>query len=115
MKHATQRHFHFDTRSVMLIAAMAVGGATSLHAQTAPSTPKPQTSTFSTGPGSTSPSTPAPSSTTAAFDRADANRDGQLSAQEAQSFPAIGNRFQQFDKNRDGQLSREEFTEGSKS
>ena len=51
----------------------------------------------------------------AAFDRADTNRDGQLNAKEAQTLPAIGNRFEQLDKNRDGALSREEFHEGAKS
>lgn len=108
MKPATQRHFHFDSRSVMLFAALAMGGAASLHAQTPSTAPKTQTSRFSAGAAS-----PAPTPVSAAFERADTNHDGQLDAKEAQSLPAIGNRFEQLDKNRDGRLSREEFDEGA--
>lgn len=50
----------------------------------------------------------------AAFSRADANRDGQLSAQEAATLPAIGNRFKELDADQNGMLSHEEFNEGAK-
>jgi len=112
MKPATPRNFSFDTRSVMLFAALAMGGAASLQAQTPTPIPAPktQTSRFSSGAAA-----PAPSPASVAFDRADANRDGQLNAQEAQTLPAIGNRFEQLDKNRDGLLSREEFDAGAQS
>ena len=56
-----------------------------------------------------------PSSAAAAFDRADADRNGMLSPQEASTFPAIGERFQSLDKNQDKMLSREEFEAGAKS
>ena len=112
MKPANPRPFSFHSRSVMLFAALAMGGAASVHAQTPAAQPAPRTQS---SPFSTGASAPAPSPANAAFDRADTNRDGQLNAKEAQTLPAIGNRFEQLDKNRDGALSREEFHEGAKS
>ena len=129
MKTTPPRHLPFDTRSVMLIAAMALTGASSVQAQNQPSgttaSPAPfgPTSTvpqparkqpFAAGPAGTTPKA-APTATSAAFERADANRDGKLSAQEADTLPAIGARFEQLDKDRDGFLSREEFDEGAQS
>lgn len=76
------------------------------------------------GPASSNPATPqatfgggktTTSSAVAAFDRADADRNGMLSPQEASTFPAIGERFQSLDKNQDKMLSREEFEAGAKS
>ena len=49
----------------------------------------------------------------AAFERADANRDGQLSAQEARQLPVISQRFEEIDSDRNGQLSRTEFDKGA--
>ncbi|RDI11557.1 EF-hand domain-containing protein [Comamonas sp. AG1104] len=49
----------------------------------------------------------------AAFERADANRDGQLSAQEARQLPVISQRFEEIDSDRNGQLSRAEFDKGA--
>lgn len=114
MKHATPRTFSFDSRSVMLFAALAMGGTASLQAQTPSTAPRAQSSPFTAGPAASSPAA-APTAAKAAFDRADTNRDGQLNAKEAQTLPAIGNRFEQLDKNRDGMLSREEFAEGAQS
>ena len=108
MKSTTPRNPHFfDTRSVMLMAAMALGGSASLHAQTNP----PATPSAS---GDAKAPMTAPHPTSAAFDRADTNRDGKLSAQEAKALPAIGSRFKQIDTENDGMLSREEFGEGAK-
>ena len=70
MKHATQRNFPFDTRSVMLVAALAMGGATALQAQTPAPAPRAQATPFAVGPAAT----PAPSPARVAFDRADAIR-----------------------------------------
>lgn len=125
----------FDARSVLLFAAMAVGGAAA-HAQTSPSaststglhaTPSRSGSNGGNGAqglsasagggavfGGTPTATSAPSAG-ASFDRADANHDGQLSAQEAARLPAISQRFKALDTNRDGALSRTEFEAGAKS
>lgn len=50
-----------------------------------------------------------------AFERADRNRDGQLTAQEAGTLPAIAQRFQELDADRNGALSRAEFEKGAAS
>ena len=106
MKHATPRTFSFDSRSVMLFAALAMGGAASVHAQTPAAQPAPRTQS---SPFSTGASAPAPSPANAAFDRADTNRDGQLSTAEAQQVPGLSTRFKELDKDRNGTLSRSEF------
>ena len=89
MKSTTPRSTHFfDTRSVMLIAAMALGGGASLHAQTPTplKTPSPPAQTTGQSPFTTggTPKAPmgAPSPTNAAFDRADTDHDGALSREE---------------------------------
>ncbi|AVT04646.1 EF-hand domain-containing protein [Paracidovorax avenae] len=120
----------FDARSVMLFAAIAVGSAAA-HAQTSPptssagthSTPS-HSGTTSMGAhglsaagsnratfGGTSPAT----SASASFDRADADKDGKLNAQEAARLPAISQHFKELDTNHDGALSRTEFEAGAKS
>lgn len=120
MPHATQRrHFPFDARSVMLFAAIAVGG-TAAQAQTSSPTTAAQ-SRYQVGPGPSSPSqaTFGGGSTQqtldGAFDRADANQDDKLSAAEAAALPAIGNRFKALDRDQDGVLSRTEFAAGARS
>ncbi|MFN9475836.1 EF-hand domain-containing protein [Acidovorax sp.] len=50
-----------------------------------------------------------------AFARADANRDGQLSPQEAVMLPAISQKFEALDRNKDKFLSLEEFALATKS
>lgn len=50
-----------------------------------------------------------------AFSRADANRDGQLSPQEAVMLPAISQKFEALDRNKDKFLSLEEFALATKS
>lgn len=119
MKALQRRTYTFDTRSVMLFAALSLGGAGALQAQTPSSSPQggapsqQSGSKFSSGP-SGAPVKPAASSA-AAFDRADANKDGQLSAQEAAQLPAISQRFKQLDADQNGALSRSEFQKGANS
>lgn len=116
---SAQRTLHaFDTRSVLLLAALTLGGSPALHAQTAPTTKPSATQSQSTGNApkpllGTGQEAAQPSTVSAAFDRADANADGKLSPQEAQTLPAIGNRFEQLDNNHDGFLSRAEFEAGT--
>jgi len=65
MKPASPRPFAFDSRSVMLFAALTMGGAASVRAQTpaAPPAARTQVSPFATGTAA-----PAPSPADAAFD-----------------------------------------------
>ncbi|MDI1236809.1 MAG: EF-hand domain-containing protein [Polaromonas sp.] len=93
---------NFELRSVALLAALTVGAALVAHAQgTAPGTPSTQSASPQSGPPS--------QEVGAAFIRADANKDGKLSRQEAARFPAVEQRFDQIDTNKDSHVSREEF------
>jgi hypothetical protein len=106
-------HFipNFEIRSVALLAALTVGAALGAHAQGADSgglkaprgagTPSAQSAPPSSGPTN--------QEVGAAFIRADANKDGKLSRQEAVRFPAVEQRFDQIDTNKDKLVSREEF------
>jgi Ca2+-binding EF-hand superfamily protein len=48
----------------------------------------------------------------AAFTRADVNKDGMVSKDEAAKLPAIAAKFSQIDKDKDGMLNIEEFAAG---
>ena len=122
MKALQRRNYSFDTRSVMLFAALSLGGAGALQAQTPSTLSPPQLgpaskgtaqsgSGFSVGPSSGGVSTAA----TAAFDKADSNKDGQLSAQETATLPAVSQRFKELDTDKNGSLSRAEFDKGVQS
>lgn len=110
----------FETRSVLLFAALALGAAAASHAQTQPGHQAPQASF---GPGTSAPNphskaTTGPAASAgiqAAFDKADANHDGKLSAQEAATLPAMGQQFKKLDKDHDGFLSPAEFSRGAQS
>ena len=98
-----RKHFipNFEARSVVLVAAMVLGGASSAaHAQsTAPAMPgTPQTSAKEMD---------------AAFVWADANKDGKLDRKETEMMPLIAERFAQLDTNADGFISREEFAKAA--
>lgn len=119
-----RRSYPFDARSVMLFAALSLGAVAALHAQTGSGSPamtmspadkSAPASRINPEPVGASAARPASPATTAAFDRADANRDGQLSMQEAAQLPAIGQRFKELDADRNGALSRAEFEKGANS
>lgn len=114
---------HFEASSVVLFAALTLGTAGAVHAQSGASSTGTAPSKTVVGPANATPTAgqatfgggSASTSSDAAFQRADANHDGMLSPQEAATLPAIGNRFQALDKNKDQMLSREEFEAGVKS
>lgn len=106
-------HFipNFEIRSVALLAALTVGAALGAHAQGADSggMKTPRGAGAPATQGTPSPSGPTNQEVGAAFIRADANKDGKLSRQEAVRFPAVEQRFDQIDTNKDKLVSREEF------
>ncbi|MFN3376376.1 MAG: EF-hand domain-containing protein [Burkholderiaceae bacterium] len=129
----------FDLHSLMLFAALTLGSTAGVHAQVAPpgtpgfgpgdrTTPSPRAESpaqgnsrsgspgFGIGPGapSTGP-TQARTAVDAAFERADTNRDGALTRDEAQRLPAIAERFDAIDTDRSGTLSRDEVARGTRS
>ncbi len=112
---------HFEASSVVLFAALTLGTAGAVHAQSGASSTGTAPSKTVVGPANATPAVGqatfggSSTSSDAAFQRADANHDGMLSPQEAATLPAIGNRFQALDKNKDQMLSREEFEAGVKS
>jgi hypothetical protein len=101
-KHSIPNVFHFDMRSALLLALLTLGTVAAVHAQSAPA-----------------PAIPANRVTTqdleAAFQRADNNRDGKLSRQEAERFPAVAQRFEQIDTDRDSFISLDEFSRAANS
>jgi hypothetical protein len=102
-----QNRFPFDTGSMLLFSALAIGGAATAYAQA-------KSPTFGPGPAQTTTAQPAAASSAAsAFERADINHDGQLSPQEAAQLPAIAGRFKQLDTDGNGALSRSEFDKGA--
>lgn len=116
MQTRQQTTFSFDVRSVTLLAALTLGSATALMAQTGAPHAKaaaPSTDVTVGGPTITTAPTPStfsnPTTTTAVFDRLDKDKNGQLSAVEARQLPAISERFKEADSDGNGQLSRAEF------
>ncbi|MDQ3272439.1 MAG: EF-hand domain-containing protein [Pseudomonadota bacterium] len=111
----SKSHFipNFELRSITLLAALTVGTAMCAHAQTPdaagakPATPPTQ--------GAPAAKAAPAQNTETIFARADANKDGKLSKQEAARFPAIEQRFEEIDTNKDQFVSREEFEAALKS
>lgn len=107
---------NFEICSVLLLAALVMGAAHTAQAQTsatAPAYSPPSQQAMSV----TAVAMPANQATgkdvEAAFRRADSNRDGQLSRQETERFPALVQRFEQADSNRDHFLSPDEFSQAA--
>ncbi|GKT13386.1 EF-hand domain-containing protein [Acidovorax sp. SUPP2522] len=121
-----RRTLPFDSRSVMLFAAITLGGA-AVHAQTpsptltSPSNQPPQTASGTSmglhpgAKGATFGGAQPAAQTSSAFDRVDTDKNGQLTLAEAARLPAIGNRFKELDKDHNGALSRSEFEAGAHS
>jgi len=107
MQTRQQTTFSFDVRSVTLFAALALGSATALMAQTSvpPTKGSPPSTDFAVG-GTAAPAMPA---ATSVFERLDKDKNGQLSAVEARQLPAISERFKEADSDGNGLLSRAEF------
>lgn len=111
-----KKHFrlNFELRSVLLFSALLIGAAITVHAQNAASSDlganSPSARMTTTGAIEGIPHNKLMAKDVeAAFNRADVNRDGKLSRQEAQHFPAVVPRFDQIDTNHDNFLSRDEF------
>jgi hypothetical protein len=105
----------FELRSVLLVAALAVGGVGAARAQTAPPSPASPTSPPSqmAPSGSVPQNRTTPKDVEAAFGRADANKDGKLDRQEAEHLPAVAQRFDQIDANHDTFISLAELTKAA--
>ncbi|EXU81490.1 hypothetical protein AX13_06745 [Comamonas aquatica DA1877] len=102
----SRRQLHaFDVRSVLLFASLTLGGTAAVMAQNQGTPPaKTASTTATTTPTATLAITP-----TAVFKRADRNRDGQLSREEAEHLPSVAAQFDQWDRDGNGQLSLQEF------
>jgi len=108
---------NFEIHSVLLFAALVMGAATAAQAQTAADAPaKPKSSSVQIA-ASTAGTIPPNKATSkdleAAFKRADTNRDGKLSRQETEHFPALAHRFEQIDTDHDSFISRDEFSQAA--
>lgn len=103
------RHFipNFEARSVLLVAALTLGGAAGAQGQTTAPSPEAAAS----GAASSIPANRATAADIdAAFERADTNKDGKLSRTEAENLPGVAQRFELIDTDRDTFVSRDELT-----
>ncbi|AYQ27695.1 MULTISPECIES: EF-hand domain-containing protein [unclassified Polaromonas] len=117
-KHSIPHFSGSELRSVLLVAALAVGAAGAVRAQTSPASPNsPPSKVAPAAPSANSGAVPQNRATTqdveAAFNRADANKDGKLDRQEAEHFPAVAQRFEQIDTNRDTFISLAELAKAA--
>jgi EF hand len=126
-KTRAKKHFipNFEMHSVLLMGTLVMALAATAHAQSvAPGAENRNSPALQVSPpAGTPPTRPAvqdnasaiaPNKVTAsdvdaAFNRADANKDGKLDRTEAAQFPAVGQRFDQIDTNKDGYISRQEL------
>ena len=97
---------NFEARSVLLVATLTFAGIAGAQGQTsspAPSRDMPAAADSVSANKATS------FDLNAAFDRADADKDGKLSRTEAENLPVVAQRFEQIDTDRDTFVSREEL------
>ena len=114
MSSTTKRNQHFipnfEARSVLLVAAITFGSVAGAQGQTTAPSP----STSASAPAESIPANNVSASDiNAAFDRADTNKDGKLSREEAENLPTVAQRFEQIDTNRDTFVSRDELSKFS--
>lgn len=91
-----------NARRVLLVSAASF--ALVAQAQNSPST--------TTSPAEQKPAAKQPSAAQSAFQRADSNKDGRLTQEEAAHMPAIAAKFAELDGDKDGNLSVSEFAIG---
>lgn len=103
---------NFELRSVLLLATFAMG-AVAAQAQMSSSPANPNSPPSQVAPsgatGAIAQNRTTGADLEAAFNRADANKDGKLDRQEAEHFPAVAQRFDQIDTNHDSFISLAEF------
>ena len=101
----------FNTFSVAIISAAALQFSPAFAQMTAPAKPE-------AAMAATTDAAPAASADTAkaleAFNRADKNKDGKLSKEEADSMPAVAQKFAEFDADKDGFISKAEYLDAIK-
>lgn len=105
----SRRQLHaFDVRSVLLFASLTLGGTAAVMAQDK-GTPPANTANTASATATTTTTATLAITPTAVFKRADRNRDGQLSREEAEHLPSVAAQFDQWDRDGNGQLSLQEF------
>lgn len=102
----------FEVLSVVLFSALTFGSTGAVLAQNAAHQSHERAQLVASGAATGVQHAPAGNSALTAFQRADANRDGQLSAEEARQLPAVSQRFEEMDADGNGQLSLAEFNKG---
>jgi hypothetical protein len=106
----------FELRSVLLVAALAVGAAgAARHRAPRLHRPVPPARRHRWRPHhrAVPQNRATPQDVEAAFGRADANKDGKLDRQEAEHLPAVAQRFEQIDANHDSFISLAELTKAA--
>lgn len=99
----------FEAHSVALFAALAFAGLPARGHDPGPGVQAASLSAAPSGPRGAPATQRLSTPAQAAFDRADADRDGRLSRAEAEHLPAIASRFDSLDLDRDGRLSPDEL------
>jgi hypothetical protein len=90
------------TRAAVLVAVSAAAFGVGAQTATPGNTPLPVQT----------PSAEQRGASDIAFVRADMNKDGKVSRDEATKLPAMSGRFAELDRDKDGNLSKDEFTTG---